>query len=151
MYNGILCIGVINCINTLCLVSHVDSKYFYIQILSDYNIPHKIIKVKKRDIATLQLQKVDDSKFDNSPLTSESFCQFTWGFGSLFLLRKYDFQYRVSYGDFYVWADPEYGGDNIIKKYTGFPQHFSGKNFCGRAKGQHSIYALCGDSVKIEN
>lgn len=151
MHIGILCIGVVDCVETLCLIFHVDSEYFYIHLLSDYKIPHEIIKIRKSDIATLQLQKVDDFKFDNSPLTKDSICQFTWGFDSRFLIRKYDFYHKVSYGDFYVWSDPEYNGDNTIKKYEGYPQHFTGKNFCGRNKGHHSIYAFCGDSVKIEN
>jgi hypothetical protein len=54
-------------------------------------------------------------------------------------------------GQFWVWSDPEYGGDNTIRPYKGDYQ-----SFCkdinieyGRCKGQNTVRKYCGESVKL--
>lgn len=63
--------------------------------------------------------------------------EFTWCWGWSFFIE-------TSQGNF-VWKDPEYGGDNTIRPYSG-----SYDDFCkeknvpyGRNKGKHVIEAYC--------
>ena len=77
------------------------------------------------------------------PLTVDDTAEFTWSFGSHFLLQ-------TNKGNF-VWSDPEYGGDNTIKPFDG-----GYKEWCqdehidfGRSKGIHFIVSYCGSEVRI--
>lgn len=74
-------------------------------------------------------------------ISLDSVGEFTWNFGSKFLI-----QVGIKY---YVWSDPEYNGDNTIKPFEGNPANFTSEGFCGRAKGTHSIRGYCGEEVKF--
>lgn len=62
---------------------------------------------------------------------------YCWGF---------HFFIETSEGNF-VWEDPDYGGNNTIKKFNGslsdFLAQFNGIDF-GRDKGKHYIWNYCG-------
>lgn len=60
---------------------------------------------------------------------------FTWGFGSLFLIE-------TEHGVF-VWSDPGYNGNNVIRPYDGRIKDFF--NPYGRMKGRHLVSRYCGD------
>lgn len=79
----------------------------------------------------------------------DTVCDVTFNFGGLFLLEPIGQKGRFENREFWVWSDPEYGGDNTITKYTGNPLHFTMKNFCGRSKGTHSVRGYCGPDVKF--
>jgi hypothetical protein len=66
--------------------------------------------------------------------------EFTWDFGSNFFIE-------TSIGNF-IWSDPDYNGDNTIRKYDGIVQDYFKGTF-GRDKGSHIIRSYCGDEVKI--
>ena len=70
----------------------------------------------------------------------DTLAEFTWDFGSNFLLN-------TPYGC-YIWSDPNYGGKNTIKPCPN-PETFFVPYF-GRAKGTHSIRDYCGENVKFE-
>lgn len=76
--------------------------------------------------------------------TLDTTCEFTWNFGSKFLLEPKDMNIAEEY---FVWADPDYGGDNTIKPFQGNPQDFTEPGFCGRYKGIHTIRGYCGEDV----
>ncbi len=72
---------------------------------------------------------------------------FTWSFGNEFFIEIYIDGIKKNY----VWSDPEYGGDNNIRKYEGTYEDWCdhlGIRF-GRDKGFHVIKNYCGDDVKI--
>ena len=69
----------------------------------------------------------------------DSVGEFTWGFGSKFLIQVGS--------DYYTWSDPEYNGTNEIRPFNGSPQNFTSKGFCGRDKGIHRIRDYCGEMV----
>ena len=60
---------------------------------------------------------------------------FTWSFGSLFLIE-------TEFGMF-VWSDPGYNGNNVIRPYDGRIKDFF--NPYGRMKGRHLVSRYCGD------
>lgn len=72
-------------------------------------------------------------------ITQNTVAEFTWNFGSNFLLE-------TQYGNF-VWSDPDYGGDNTIRPYAGNPINFTQNGLSGRYKGRHIIRNYCGDKV----
>lgn len=63
--------------------------------------------------------------------------EFTWNFGQQFFIE-------TSEGNF-IWNDPDYNGDNTIRKYNGSLQDYFGKSF-GRDKGKHYIKDYCGEN-----
>ncbi len=74
-------------------------------------------------------------------ITLDTIAEFTWDFGSRFLLETPE--------GTYVWSDPEYGGDNTIRPLTKEEvENFFG-DFWGRSKGSHKVRDYCGDNVKI--
>lgn len=75
----------------------------------------------------------------SSKISLNSIAHFTWGFGQEFLL-EID-------GEFYVWSDRDYDGDNVITRYEGNPGDFTQPGFKGRDKGLHSILDYCGSDV----
>jgi hypothetical protein len=74
-------------------------------------------------------------------LTINDIADFTWSFGSQFLLE-------TAHGD-YVWSDPDYEGNNTIVPFTGDKANFTSEGFMGRDKGKHVIRDYCGPDVKI--
>jgi hypothetical protein len=68
---------------------------------------------------------------------------FTWDFGCQFFIE-------TSKGN-YIWSDPDYNGDNTIKKFSGtINDYFNHPDIAwGRDKGRHIIRNYCGDDVKI--
>lgn len=81
----------------------------------------------------------------------ETVADFSWTFGHHFLLATLD-------KELYVWSDPDYGGDNTIrkldiKKYPSstdewtrlYKKHF-GTPFV-RCKGRHTVKGYCGENV----
>jgi hypothetical protein len=81
---------------------------------------------------------------NNTRLTLDTVCEFTWNFGSLFLLEP---KIMNISGSHFVWSDPDYGGDNTIKPYHGNPRDFTEPGFSGRFKGTHTIRKYCGEDV----
>ncbi len=73
----------------------------------------------------------------------DTVAEFTWNFGQEFLLEVNNGKHV----EYYVWSDPDYNGDNTIKKYVGNPNDFTNEGFCGRDKGCHVIRNYCGDDV----
>jgi hypothetical protein len=68
--------------------------------------------------------------------------EFIWNFGSEFFIE-------TDYGNF-IWSDPDYGGDNTIRKYRGsFSKYIKGG--FGRDKGRHKIFDFCGDGFCVMN
>lgn len=68
--------------------------------------------------------------------------EFTWGYGSRFLLGPIN-------GFYWEWSDPQYDGNNSIKPYLGNPMNFTEKGFSGRCKGVKRIGDYCGKDVKF--
>lgn len=68
---------------------------------------------------------------------------FTWSFGVEFFIE-------TSIGNF-VWEDPDYGGNNTIRKYNGdFISWLRKSNIpLGRDKGKHIIKEYCGDQIQL--
>ncbi len=69
---------------------------------------------------------------------------FTWSFNHSFFVETNE-------GNF-VWSDPEYGGDNTIRKFNGDYKKWCKKEKIpfGRDKGMHTIGEYCGHDVKFE-
>lgn len=65
---------------------------------------------------------------------------FTWDFGMNFFVE-------TEHGN-YIWSDPDYRGDNTLKKYDGTHKDYFGRLW-GRGKGQHIIADYCGDDVIV--
>jgi hypothetical protein len=87
---------------------------------------------------------------------------FTWDFDRNFLLQvppldSDDYENQADYEEalknikYYVWSDPDYGGDNTIQPYMENPYNFTSEGFCGRDKGVHNILSYCGPNVKFVN
>lgn len=74
-------------------------------------------------------------------LNLDSICEFTWNFGNKFLLKE------LKTGNYFVWSDPDYSGDNTIEPFSGNPRNFTHEGFCGRDKGVHTIRNYCGENV----
>ena len=76
-------------------------------------------------------------------LTKDSIANFCWSFGMYFFLE-------TRHGNF-IWSDPDYGGDNTIKKFNGDLKRFLKKIDIpfARDKGQHRISSYCGEGVRI--
>ena len=68
---------------------------------------------------------------------------FGWDFGEHFFIE-------TSSGN-YVWSDPEYGGDNTLRRYDGpLKQWLRAKRQpYVRDKGVHRIRDYCGADVKV--
>jgi hypothetical protein len=67
--------------------------------------------------------------------------QFSWSWGDKFFIE-------TQYGN-YVWSDPDYNGDNTIRRYHGNLKHFvldEQVQFV-RDKGTHMIRRYVGDDV----
>lgn len=75
-------------------------------------------------------------------LTINDHADFTWDFGCEFFLESVK-------GNF-VWSDPDYGGDNIIRRFNESYAEWS-KGQVARSKGVHYVGRYCGDDVKIVN
>ena len=74
----------------------------------------------------------------------DTLAQFIYGFGQDFLLEVKTENADVVY---YVWNDPDYGGNNTIRPYYGKPEDFTSPGFCGRDKGNHIVRNYCGENV----
>ena len=74
-------------------------------------------------------------------ISLDSVGEFTWGFGTNFLIEIGT--------ERYVWSSPDYNGDNTIKPYKGNPRNFTSDGFCGRDKGTHIIREYCGNDVRF--
>ena len=75
---------------------------------------------------------------------ANSYGEFTWNFGSEFLIRLVDDNGEIT-GENYVWSCPGYNGTGEIKEYTENPANFTHEGFMGRSKGRHLIRYCCGD------
>lgn len=62
---------------------------------------------------------------------------FLWDFGTNFLIE-------TDSGNF-IWSDPDYGGDNTIRQFSGVIKDFLGSAPFGRDKGSHIIGDYCKD------
>jgi hypothetical protein len=73
----------------------------------------------------------------------ETIADFTWNYHSEFLLE-------TNNGN-YIWSDPDYNGNNTIKKYNGTYKEWCEVNNIpfGREKGVHKISEYCGTDVKF--
>jgi hypothetical protein len=62
---------------------------------------------------------------------------------------NYKFFIETGYGN-YVWHDPDYGGDNTIRKYNGTLRAFIQEEGISvvRDKGEHILRNYCGSEVK---
>ncbi len=76
-----------------------------------------------------------------SNLTLEDYAKFTWDFGHSFFLE-------TAKGNF-IWRDPEYGGDNTIRRFDGAYGDWMKEPQYGRDKGVHVIGAYCGKDVRF--
>jgi hypothetical protein len=65
---------------------------------------------------------------------------FTWDFGMHFFIETLKGNY--------IWSDPDYNGDNTIKRFNGEIYQYFGRSY-GRDKGKHTIRDYCGDKIKI--
>ena len=76
-------------------------------------------------------------------LTIDDVASFCWGFDEFFFLE-------TDKGN-YVWSDPEYSGDNTIRKFNGTYEKWCKSQSIpfARDKGQHIIRNYCGDAVII--
>jgi hypothetical protein len=74
-------------------------------------------------------------------LNSEA--NFMWNFSKEFFLETPDGNY--------VWSDPNYGGDNTIRKFDGTLNHWLNQFHVPyvRCKGRHKIGDYCGQEVNI--
>ncbi len=70
---------------------------------------------------------------------------FTWSFGKEFFIV-------INNKENYIWNDPEYGGDNTIKKFDGTYNEWCWKIGIpyGRDKGDHIIKNYCGEDVELK-
>lgn len=144
--NGIICTvssSIFSTSKTLISIYGADDKFFYAEELSSNELTPKKIRIDKQQFNQWKPIFIDGG-FLNKPLTKDSFCCFVWGFSSEFLLRRYNLEHMLPYGDWYIWSDPEYNGDNTIKLFKGNPT-----NFNGRSKGLHFIDNFCGPMVRI--
>lgn len=86
-------------------------------------------------------------------ITLDTYCSFCWDFGQRFLLEVVDMENanldECGTGEYYVWSDPDYNGDNTIRKFTGDVANFTDKGFRGRDKGIHQVGRYCGSDVKF--
>jgi len=90
-----------------------------------------------------ELEEMEKQANKNEPLTLDDVADFVWMWNERWFLETVK--------GFYIWLDPDYGGDNTIKKYNGSLRDFceaEGIDF-GRDKGKHIIRRYCGDDVKI--
>lgn len=78
------------------------------------------------------------------PLSLDDIAEFTWMWTNIFFLE-------TNKGN-YLWSDPDYGGDNTIKKYPGSLEDYCRETNTpyGRDKGKHFISDYCGLDVRIE-
>jgi hypothetical protein len=69
--------------------------------------------------------------------------EFTWDFGCQFFVE-------TQLGN-YVWSDPDYNGDNTLKRFNGnYPQWCKQRGIpYGRDKGRHVVKNYCSDNVII--
>lgn len=77
-------------------------------------------------------------------MTLDTIASFGWNFAKEFFLETKE-------GNF-VWSDPDYGGDNTIRKFNG-----SLVDYCKQAgipyirdKGHHTVRNYCGKDVKFD-
>ena len=77
-------------------------------------------------------------------ITLDTVADFTWSYGEEFFLETPD--------GCYVWSDPDYGGDNTIRKFEGTYADWCKKRHLdfGRGKGCHKIGEYYGKDVIIE-
>ena len=77
----------------------------------------------------------------NNLLTLDDIAEFCWGFGCEFFLE-------TSRGNF-VWSDPDYNGDNTIRRFDGTYKDWCKKSGIpfARDKGRHVIRDYCGADV----
>lgn len=68
---------------------------------------------------------------------------FTWMWGMEFFIE-------TNIGNF-IWKDPEYQGDNTIRRYTGSYKDYLKESHIdfGRDKGKHMISDYCGDQFTL--
>ncbi len=89
----------------------------------------------------------------NSILTLDDFVHFSWDFGRFFILQTGGMNEEMDPvgGDFWVWSDPDYGGDNTIVRADNHPAYisWSQKGITIRDKGWHKVREYCGENVKI--
>ena len=67
--------------------------------------------------------------------------EFTWLWGQEFFIETSERNF--------IWRDPDYGGDNSIRVYSGSFQDYLkeiGLDY-GRSKGKHFIAGYCGENV----
>jgi hypothetical protein len=76
-------------------------------------------------------------------LTINDIAEFSWAWNNEFFLQ-------TNKGNF-IWSDPDYNGDNTIKRFNGNLRDFiKSRNIpYVRSKGNHFIDAYCGSEVKI--
>lgn len=72
-------------------------------------------------------------------LTDEG--DFTWNFAQ-------EFWIETAKGNF-IWSNPDYMGNNTIRKATMSYQEWIGEGGFGRSKGRHIIGHYCGMEVTI--
>lgn len=78
------------------------------------------------------------------PITKDTIAEFTWNFNMYFYVETAEGNY--------IWSDPDYGGDNTLKKtHLSYAEWIDpdNKGLFGRFKGTHTVGRYCGDDVKI--
>ena len=74
------------------------------------------------------------------PINLNTEADFSWNFGQEFFLK-------TDRGN-YIWSDPDYNGDNTIRKYDGSHEDWCKETgYYARSKGRHFIGDYCGSNV----
>jgi hypothetical protein len=90
-----------------------------------------------------ELEEIEKQASKNSPLTLDDVADFVWLWSERWFLETVK--------GVYIWSDPDYNGDNTIRKYKGTLNDFlqaEGIDF-GKGKGKRIIRKYCGDDAKI--
>lgn len=77
-------------------------------------------------------------------LDLDSVADFSWDFGHIFYLE--------TRSGLYEWSDPDYGGDNIIRRsrYSSLEERYAKEGTPTRSKGRHVISRYCGPGARLE-
>lgn len=78
----------------------------------------------------------------------KTFGDFTWMWGQTFFITTHN---EDNEKENFVWLDPNYGGDNTIRPYSGSLQDYCEEKSIdyGRNKGVHLISEYCGNDVVV--
>ncbi len=101
----------------------------------------KLAKLKKEEQRKKEYVEQWESFYSNKGFRVTF--SWTWDYGCLFFLSPTE---DPAHYYNYVWSDPDYGGDNIIRPFAGTIRDFF-KDGWGRDKGRGTAFAFCGDKV----